>query len=172
MFLDSLCLFHISVYYVYVTIFQRDVLSPLLLVIVIGPLNHILRKWTGGYNLNKSQEKINHLMYIDDIKLFAKNKKELGNPYTNQSTQKKKKSRQRNKHLGCLPRKILRTILQVDEGRTSTNRTENKKTYDDFQDPTSQRWYRQLIRVKKIRRKRTRVYSSIRRLQDYIKKSK
>ena len=41
------------------------------------PLNHILRKCTAGYKLSKSQEKINHLTYIDDIKLFAKNEKEL-----------------------------------------------------------------------------------------------
>ncbi len=40
------------------------------------PLNHILRKCTVGYKLTKSQEKINHLMYKDDIKLFAKNKEE------------------------------------------------------------------------------------------------
>ena len=41
------------------------------------PLNHILRKYTAGYKRSKSQEKINHLMYLDDIKLFAKNEKEL-----------------------------------------------------------------------------------------------
>ena len=41
------------------------------------PLNHILRKCRVGYTLRKSQEKINHLMYMDDIKLFAKNEKEL-----------------------------------------------------------------------------------------------
>ena len=41
------------------------------------PLNHILRKCTAGSKLNKSQEKINHLMYMDDIKLFSKNEKEL-----------------------------------------------------------------------------------------------
>ena len=41
------------------------------------PLNHILRKCTAGYKLTKSQEKINHLMYMDDIKPFAKNEKEL-----------------------------------------------------------------------------------------------
>ena len=29
------------------------------------------------YKLHKSQEKTNHLMYVDDIKLFAKNEKEL-----------------------------------------------------------------------------------------------
>ena len=41
------------------------------------PHNHILRKCTGGYKFTKSQETINQLMYMDDIKLFAKNEKEL-----------------------------------------------------------------------------------------------
>ena len=41
------------------------------------PLNDILRKCTTGNTLSKSQEKINHLMSMDNIKLFAKNKKEL-----------------------------------------------------------------------------------------------
>ena len=41
------------------------------------PLNHILRKCTAGYKLGRSQEKVNPLMYMDDIKLFAKNEKEL-----------------------------------------------------------------------------------------------
>ena len=45
-----------------------------LFIISMMPLNHILRKGTAGY---KSQEKINPLKYIDDIKLFAKNEKEL-----------------------------------------------------------------------------------------------
>ena len=58
-------------------IFQEDALSPLLFIIVMMPLNHILRKCTTGYKLSKSQEEINHLMYMDDIKLFAKNEKEL-----------------------------------------------------------------------------------------------
>ena len=63
-------------------IFQGDALSPLLFIIVMMPLNHILRKCTAGYKLSRSQEKINHLIYMDDIKLFAKNEKELGNSYT------------------------------------------------------------------------------------------
>ena len=58
-------------------IFQGDALSPLLFIITMMPLNHILRKCTTGYKLSRSQEKINHLMYMDDIKLFAKNEKEL-----------------------------------------------------------------------------------------------
>ena len=41
------------------------------------PLNHVLRKCTAGYKLTKSKEKINHLIYMDDIKLFANNVKEL-----------------------------------------------------------------------------------------------
>ncbi len=31
----------------------------------------------GGYKFTKSQEKINHFMYMDDHKLFAKNEKEF-----------------------------------------------------------------------------------------------
>ena len=58
-------------------IFQGDALSPLLLIIAMMPLNHILRKCTAGFKLSRSQEKINLLMYMDDIKLFAKNEKEL-----------------------------------------------------------------------------------------------
>ena len=56
-------------------IFQGDALSPLLFIIMMMPLNHILRKCTAKYKLTKSQENINHLMYMDDIKLFAKTEK-------------------------------------------------------------------------------------------------
>ena len=59
-------------------IFQGDVLSPLLFLIAMIPLNHILRKCTAGYKLSRSQEKINHLMYMDDIKLL----KRTGNSHT------------------------------------------------------------------------------------------
>ena len=41
------------------------------------PLDYTFRKCTGGYKLDKAQEKINRLIYMDDIKLFAKNEKEL-----------------------------------------------------------------------------------------------
>ena len=58
-------------------IFRGDSLSPLLFIIAMMPLNHILRKCTAGYKLSRLQEKINHLMFMDNIKLFAKNKKEL-----------------------------------------------------------------------------------------------
>ncbi len=52
-------------------IFQVDAVLPLLFIIAMMLFNHILRKCAAGYKLNRSQEKINHLMYMDDIKLFA-----------------------------------------------------------------------------------------------------
>ena len=58
-------------------IFQGDALSPFLFIIAMMPLNHILRKCAAEYKLSRSQEKINHLMCMDGIKLFAKNEKEL-----------------------------------------------------------------------------------------------
>ena len=58
-------------------IFLGNALSLLLFVIAMMSHNHILWKCTAGYKLSKSQEKINHLMYMDDIKLFAKSEKEL-----------------------------------------------------------------------------------------------
>ena len=57
-------------------IFQGDALSPLLFIIAIMPLNHILRNCTAKNKLSKPQENISHLMYMDDITLFAKNEKE------------------------------------------------------------------------------------------------
>ena len=53
-------------------IFQGNALLPLLFIIAMIPLNHILRKSTARYKLSWSQEKINPLIYMDDIKLFAK----------------------------------------------------------------------------------------------------
>ena len=58
-------------------VFQEDALSPLLFFIAMMPLNHKLGKCMGGYKLTKSQEKINHIMYMDDFKLFAKSEREF-----------------------------------------------------------------------------------------------
>ena len=58
-------------------IFQGDAQSSLLFIITIIPVKHILRECTAGYKLCESKEKINRLMYMDDIKLFSKNEKEL-----------------------------------------------------------------------------------------------
>ena len=56
-------------------IFQGDALSPLLIIIAMMPQNNIFRKCTAGYKLIRSQDKVNHLMYMDDIK--QKTKKNL-----------------------------------------------------------------------------------------------
>ena len=58
-------------------IFQGDALSPLLFIIAMMLLKHIFRKCTAGYKLCRSKGKVNHLIYMDDIKLFAKNEKGL-----------------------------------------------------------------------------------------------
>ena len=58
-------------------IFLGDALSPLLFVIVLMTRNHILRKNTDVFKLTKFQEKINHFMYMDDIKLFAKSERKI-----------------------------------------------------------------------------------------------
>ena len=58
-------------------IFQGDTLSPLLFVIALIPLSHILRKSKAGYEFSKVKEKVNHLLFMDDLKLYAKNEKSL-----------------------------------------------------------------------------------------------
>ena len=47
--------------------------SLLLFIIAIMPFNYILRKSSVGYTFTKSHEIVNHFMYWDDIKAFAKN---------------------------------------------------------------------------------------------------
>ena len=58
-------------------IFQGDSLSPLLFVIILIPLIHILRKTSPGYEFSNSKEKINHLLFMDDLKLYSKTEKTL-----------------------------------------------------------------------------------------------
>lgn len=58
-------------------IFQGDSLSPLLFVISMIPLTQILHKTGAGYQLGKEGEKINHLLYMDDLKLYGKSKAEI-----------------------------------------------------------------------------------------------
>ena len=58
-------------------IFQGDSLSPLEFVISMIPLSILLRKEHAGYELEKGGEKINHRLYMDDIKLYAKSEREM-----------------------------------------------------------------------------------------------
>ena len=44
--------------------FQGDVVPPLLFVAVMMPPNHVFKKCTGGFKFLKSQENINHALYI------------------------------------------------------------------------------------------------------------
>ena len=60
------------------SIFQGNALSPLLFAIAMMPLNYILKSTLGPTNLLNHKEKINHLMYMDDIKRLAKNEKRIG----------------------------------------------------------------------------------------------
>ena len=58
-------------------IFQGDSLSPLLFVISMIPLTLILRKCKVGYTYATDKTKINHLLFMDDVKLYAKSQSQL-----------------------------------------------------------------------------------------------
>ena len=58
-------------------IFQGDSLSPLLFVLAMIPLTLMLRKTKIFCQLKKGGEKINHLLFMDDLKLFAKNDEQI-----------------------------------------------------------------------------------------------
>ena len=63
-------------------IFQGDGVSPSPFIIAMMPLNQILWKCTAGYSLSRSQERTNHLMYMNDVKVFAKKGKRTRNSNT------------------------------------------------------------------------------------------
>ena len=56
-------------------IFQGDSLSPLLFVLALIPLRLILRKANAAYEFSESKGKINHLSFMDDLKLYSQNEK-------------------------------------------------------------------------------------------------
>ena len=58
-------------------IFQGDSLSPILFVIALIPLSEILRKVKMGYSLGKDGGKFNHLLFMDDLKLYGRNVNEI-----------------------------------------------------------------------------------------------
>ena len=58
-------------------IFQGDSLSPLLFVICMIPLSLVLRKTKAFYEWGNKQYRINHLLFMDDLKLFGKTKDQI-----------------------------------------------------------------------------------------------
>ena len=58
-------------------IFQGDSLSPLLFVACLIPLTYVLRRCAAGYEFSSNGSKINHLLFMDDLKLYAKNEQSL-----------------------------------------------------------------------------------------------
>ena len=58
-------------------IFQGDSLSPLLFVVALMPLSLVSRKVSAGYEMKDASCRINHPFFMDDLKLFAKNEKEI-----------------------------------------------------------------------------------------------
>ena len=58
-------------------IFQGDSLSPLLFVLVMLPLTLVLRKVSAGYRFAKNMRPVNHLLFMDDMKLYGASKNQL-----------------------------------------------------------------------------------------------
>lgn len=59
-------------------IFQGDSLSPTWFCLALNPLSKLLESSTMGYKIEKDDSfKLNHLLYMDDLKLFAKSKRHL-----------------------------------------------------------------------------------------------
>ena len=58
-------------------IFQGDSLSPLLFVLSMVPLSLILRKVNGSYEWGQKEYKLNHLLFMDDMKLFSKSEEQM-----------------------------------------------------------------------------------------------
>ena len=56
-------------------IFQGDSLSPILFCVTLIPLSKLLNNTGYGYKIYDNI--INHLFYMDDLKLFAKNDQQL-----------------------------------------------------------------------------------------------
>ena len=58
-------------------IFQRDSLTPLVFALAMIPLSFILRKEKAAYEFSESKEKINHILFMDDLKLHSRSEEGL-----------------------------------------------------------------------------------------------
>ena len=59
------------------SIFQGDSLSPLIFVICIIPLSLLLRKVKTSYEWGRKEFKLNHFLFMDDLKLFGKSQDQI-----------------------------------------------------------------------------------------------
>ena len=98
-------------------IFQGDVLSPLLFVIAMMPLNHI----SGNA---QADTKINRAMYKDGIKLFAINKKKGNTIISYEATQWIHRDGIWRRKM-CLPNN--ESWKTINDGRNVTNKFREKK---------------------------------------------
>lgn len=57
-------------------ILQGDALSPLLFCLAMNPLSQLISATRYGYTV-KSQQLVQHLFYMDDLKLYAKKENDL-----------------------------------------------------------------------------------------------
>ena len=55
-------------------IFQGDSFSPMLCLL---PLTMILRKCSSGYLLGEDHILVSHLLYLDNLKLYGRNNREI-----------------------------------------------------------------------------------------------
>ena len=58
-------------------VFQGDSLSPLLFIVCMIPLTRILRQIKAGYVIKDGNLKVNHLLFMDDLKLFGSSEREI-----------------------------------------------------------------------------------------------
>ena len=57
-------------------VFHGDSLSPLLFVSSMVPLSLIVKKVDACYKCGKKEYKLNHLLFMNDLKLYAKNEEQ------------------------------------------------------------------------------------------------
>jgi len=61
-------------------IYQGDSLSPLWFCLALNPLSYLLNRTNCGFGIhsgNQERRRLNHLLYMDDIKLYAATNSQL-----------------------------------------------------------------------------------------------
>ena len=58
-------------------VFQEDTLSSLVFVLALIPLSLILRRVKAACNFSDSKEKIDHVLFMDGLKLYSQSEKGL-----------------------------------------------------------------------------------------------